>query len=570
MAKSFREHIMNKKILLGAAISIASMQASAVPFAPTDARAMAMGGTGVSSAEVASTLQYNPALLATTRDDDHFGLTFPAFGVSFSDEDDFIDEVEDFDEESTLAPGSGKTNIDLLGETLDQANAPAGQGGLQDIIDAVDAIDDATSSAELVQAGADLDSAVSNLEGVVIENDDGSDSDLVIYSDAIANDLDDLNSKGIRINGGGGVFAAIPSKKLSIGVGLSAQAVFSGNIFVPAEDTDQLRNYSGATQAYLTEVQAVQTALTDPTTGLIKAQSDFEATPNATTQAALTAAIANVDTAQQSFNEFNYGGTATPGDDSDGSAVIFQDGELAADDTQLNSYVHMVGAAIADVGLTVSRVFNIANKDIAIGITPKLQAVTIFDYIFELDGEECTDNNNDGDVDDAGECTDVEFDEDSFSDNTVDFTEFNIDLGAAHQFGSENQWQAGVVVKNLMGKEFESANGATVKISPMVRAGISHKTDWTKVAFDLDLTENDPIAFEDATQYASLGAEFNAWRILQLRAGYRANLAASGQDVVTAGFGFSPLAVRIDLGVMANASDPEKEAGFAFEFGVEF
>ena len=90
------------------------------------------------------------------------------------------------------------------------------------------------------------------------------------------------------------------------------------------------------------------------------------------------------------------------------------------------------------------------------------------------------------------------------------------------------------------------------------------------MAFDLDITENDPIAFEDATQYAALGAEFNVFRLLQLRAGYRANLAATDQDVVTAGIGFSPFAVRMDLGVMANTSDPEKEAGIAFELGVEF
>ncbi|MFT6152860.1 MAG: hypothetical protein ACJAYK_000577, partial [Crocinitomicaceae bacterium] len=34
----------NKRILLGAAITLASLQVAAIPFAPTDARAMAMGG----------------------------------------------------------------------------------------------------------------------------------------------------------------------------------------------------------------------------------------------------------------------------------------------------------------------------------------------------------------------------------------------------------------------------------------------------------------------------------------------------------------------------------------------
>lgn len=542
---------MNKKILLGAAISIASMQASAVPFAPTDARAMAMGGTGVASAEVASTMQYNPALLATTREDDHFGLKFPQLGGSLADEDDFIDEVEDFDEESELAPGTGQTNIDLLSDTLDIATGP---NGLDAVATAVADLDNANSAAEIDQARTDLNDSVDALKGVVVRNDDGSDSDLVVYSDAVATDLDDLNNKALRLNVGGSIGAAIPSKKFSLGVSLSGQGVFSGKIIVPPSDSDQLRNYAGATQDYLTEVVAVQNA----TNALFDAQTALEADPtNPALQQAAQDAIDDLDTAQASFNAFSYGGSATPNDDTDGEAIIFQNGELIADDAQLDSTVHMIGAGIADIGLTASRIFNIGGKDIAIGITPKLQLVTVFDYIFELDGED--ENGNE-----------VDFDEDSIRDNTEEYSTFNIDLGAAHQFGSVNQWQAGVVIKNLIGKEFDSSNGETIEISPMVRAGISHRTDWTKVAFDLDLTENDPVAFESATQYAALGAEFNVFRLLQLRAGYRMNLAESGQDVVTAGFGFSPFAVHMDLGVMANTSDPEKEAGIAFEFGVEF
>ena len=139
-----------------------------------------------------------------------------------------------------------------------------------------------------------------------------------------------------------------------------------------------------------------------------------------------------------------------------------------------------------------------------------------------------------------------------------------------YQFGKEDQWQAGLVVKNLISKDFETANGGTVSISPMMRAGISHQTSWSKVAFDLDLTKNDPVAFEDSTQYAAIGAELDLFRFAQLRAGYRANLAASDQDVMTFGIGLSPFAVHLDIGLMANPSDVEKEAGVAVEFGVEF
>jgi len=296
--------------------------------------------------------------------------------------------------------------------------------------------------------------------------------------------------------------------------------------------------------------------LTAATTAVATAKTALDNNPgDSTLQTNLTNAISDLNTAQGAVSGFNYGGTSTTAEDSE--AVIFENGALVAGDAQLDSTVHMIGAGIGDIGLTVSRVFNISGHDIAFGITPKLQMVTVFDYIFELDGKD--ENGNE-----------VEFDENAISDNTEEYSTFNMDIGAAYQFGAEKQFQAGLVIKNLMSKDFDSSNGATISISPMVRAGVSHKTDWTKVAFDLDLTENDPIAFEDATQYASLGAELNLLRILQLRAGYRANLAASGQDVVTAGIGFSPLAIHMNLGLMANPSDPEKEAGVAFEFGVEF
>ena len=108
----------------------------------------------------------------------------------------------------------------------------------------------------------------------------------------------------------------------------------------------------------------------------------------------------------------------------------------------------------------------------------------------------------------------------------------------------------------------------------MARAGLSYEnTDFwlkPKLAMDLDLTENEPTAFEDPTRYFGFGAEIDLFRTIQLRGGYRTNLSGTDQEVVSIGIGFSPLVVHFDLAVMANPNDPEKEAGAAFEMGVEF
>ena len=100
----------------------------------------------------------------------------------------------------------------------------------------------------------------------------------------------------------------------------------------------------------------------------------------------------------------------------------------------------------------------------------------------------------------------------------------------------------------------------------MVRIGVSHQTNWSTLVADLDLTENDPVDGGEGSQYASFGAEFNAFRIAQLRVGYRADLVNSDRSTVSAGVGFSPLGVHVDLAVAAG----ESEIGAAAQFGFRF
>jgi hypothetical protein len=138
----------------------------------------------------------------------------------------------------------------------------------------------------------------------------------------------------------------------------------------------------------------------------------------------------------------------------------------------------------------------------------------------------------------------------------------------------------GLVAKNLISKEYETESNpntatglttkTTVSLDTQFRAGISHSTEWTVVAVDLDLMENDPVAFEKPTQYASVGAEFDLFDTLQLRAGYRTNLSMSDASVVSAGIGLSPFGLHLDIAAMANPSDPKKEAGAALELGFYF
>jgi hypothetical protein len=549
MANSFRDHIMNKKILLGAAIAVASMQASAVPFAPTDARAMAMGGTGVAAAKTVHATQFNPSLLSAGDDSDDFGLLLPQVGGYVSDEDDFIDSADAFSEADHVTAFEGAVQgieapLNAISGLLPQIQSNSGdvndlatlKGLTGQLTTQTGLLNNGTTALSL--ANQNLTGTTSN--GTVIEGNTG---------------LASLSQKALRGGLGGGLGIAIPSKKFSVAISASNSTTFSGVLNVSNVDLQKLTAYTDATDAYagyldayagasddvVTTLEAIETAQNAGDTAEVTrltTSSDADALP--TRQTALT-------TAETNLNGFSYGFQGEGGTD------IFQSGVLVngANTITLESTVDIIAVAISEVGLSISREFNIANQDVAIGITPKLQRIDAYDYVVNVEDETDTGNISDFGVDDTG---------------------FNLDIGASTKFGAEGQGQLGLVIKNIMSKDVDTVNGNTVSIAPQVRAGVAYNlADWVHLAADLDITENEPVAFESPTQFAALGAELDVFGFMQVRAGYRTNLAEGGQDVISAGFGLSPFGLfHIDLGAYTNTSKPEKEAGAVFELGVDW
>ncbi len=212
--------------------------------------------------------------------------------------------------------------------------------------------------------------------------------------------------------------------------------------------------------------------------------------------------------------------------------------------TDLTSSVVATGASISDVGLSFAREFS----GVAIGITPKMSSISTFYY---EEGVNTADTGN-------------------ASDTTTDYSDFNIDVGVAKDLG--DGWRVGAVVKNLLANSYDyidntGAVRGAIEIEPMLRVGLSSQSDWYTVVADLDLTKNAPVGSgEEGTQYASIGAEFNAFRIVQLRVGYRTDLVNSDRSTVSAGFGLSPLGVHLDMAVAAS----DTEVGAALQFGFRF
>lgn len=213
----------------------------------------------------------------------------------------------------------------------------------------------------------------------------------------------------------------------------------------------------------------------------------------------------------------------------------------------LTSSVSGRALLLSEVGVSLSHQFDIGGLEVAVGATPKFTSATTYDYNF-----------TGSDLDNA----DINLEDGKRTDSA-----FNVDLGAATDLGQN--WSAGLAIRNLINHDFETAQSGPIKIRPQARAGVSRHTDRSTVSLDVDLTENDQATFETKTQFVALGAEFDVYKTVQLRVGYRNNLSASGgfpADTLSAGVGFSPFGAHVDLAVAGNSD----EVGGALRLGFSF
>ncbi len=221
----------------------------------------------------------------------------------------------------------------------------------------------------------------------------------------------------------------------------------------------------------------------------------------------------------------------------------------------LTSGINFRGVLLSEFGFSLSREFHPYNKSYAFGITPKIIKATLFDALINVS------NSNQTNVTGA--------------DYIAEYNIANFDLGAAKDYS--NGWRTGLVLKNIIPYklDFKRATpsgttpvptGNTLTLNPQARFGISHATNWSTVALDVDLTRNNPSGFENNTQYIALGGELNAFGWAQIRAGYRVDMVDSARNIASLGLGLSPFGAHVDLAVAGNAN----EIGASFQLGFRY
>lgn len=218
-----------------------------------------------------------------------------------------------------------------------------------------------------------------------------------------------------------------------------------------------------------------------------------------------------------------------------GSTVDFTGTQFGSQST-----ARAIGVAIAEAGVAFSHRYDLAGgSQLSVGLTPKAVEILTYDYVAAADNFDAADI-------DVSERTDNAFD---------------LDAGVVYKTSAESAWQFGAVAKNLVGGDYKTALGKNIEIATQLRVGAARTTKRTTLAVDLDLTENSGTSADDVTQFLGLGAEYDL-KYLQLRAGYRANLASSDvADVASIGLGVGP------LDISAAASDGTIGAYVQLGFG---
>lgn len=537
------------RLALAAAVFCTS-QVHSTPFFPMDARGLAMGNTGVASAKLAHAPNYNPSLLTQGKADDDFAFLLQG-GINLADEKEIISQAEDIDEfiipqfEGLLEENSSNNFSSAIDDM--QAAADQLENQVNNIADTEN--DDRTPEQRAEDLRNDAQALSDSIDQVEakLEELNSATSDLTSALNSISGDP-------LRTRLGVGLNLAFPGETLAAAITVKGNLVLSGRTLFSRNDQRLIEAYGLAAAEYLDAAGQVSQDIYD--------FADTVQTTEAEDIEGLASEASTLESSVEALANF----TSDEVDTADGEINIIKDGLLSseAEDPELDSRVEVIGVGIAEFGFSIAHKLNINDHYISVGITPKLQKIDTYHYVTEMDSEE-------------------DIDADDIQDSKESYSHLNLDVGVSFYMDSNKHFMFGLVAQDLIEKEFEIAEapirgsadnltltGNPVSLNAKYRAGISYQSKWFNAAIDYDLSKNKPVAYESATQYASIGGEVNLYDVVQLRGGLRLNVQ-DDSSVTSVGVGLSPFGVHLDITAMfADPDNLEKEAGIVAETGFYF
>jgi hypothetical protein len=538
-----------------AALTLGSGTALALPFNSFDPRSMAMGGTGVAVDEPGTAPFFNPALLSADDNKRSYSFELPVIGIRLYDPAKMRDTLPTLSDDANALTAS-TTPLSNNSTTLqnDTATLTTNITNLANV--------GTPTAGTLATVSANLTTVKTNMTTVSGDMTTVSNNSTTVQTNLnkVNSSLLALNNKPLQGEFGAAMVIGVPGKNYGMAFYTNAWGAAGGTLIY--KDAGTVNNISGAlgtTSTALTSssnlISATSTAQTDlnaAIAALNTANTNCNVTPVASCTTDLANAQAKLLAAQASLSSASttLSGNAT--------TITNAASTVTANKTAL-SQIHLRGVLVTETGLSISHGFVTRDQEWALGVTPKYMQLQLFDAL--LDANTGNANNATG------------------SDNVAKYSTLNFDMGVAKSY--LNGWRTGVVVKNVLPQKFDFkraptagatpvATGDTLNLNPQLRAGVSHENAWSTIAFDLDLTQNDPAGLENKSQYAALGGELSALGWAQLRAGYRADMLNSARNVTSFGLGISPripyFKIHFDLAYAYNAD----EQGASLRFGMNF
>lgn len=213
--------------------------------------------------------------------------------------------------------------------------------------------------------------------------------------------------------------------------------------------------------------------------------------------------------------------------------------QAAIVDRASRSTVNAVSIGILEVGASLAKYQTVFGQHMSFGVTPKFQKINTYIYSASVESYDL---------------------KDVFENNTSE-SNFNLDVGALWFYGP---FRVGLAGTNLVSRDIEtqvsttSSQSYTYQLRPQYTIGAGFVADYFSLSADYDVNEDKRFdQFEDNTQWVRVGMEIDIMRQLQLRAGYKVNLAYEDSDgTITGGLGVSPLGLfEIDLAVSYTNED---------------
>lgn len=222
------------------------------------------------------------------------------------------------------------------------------------------------------------------------------------------------------------------------------------------------------------------------------------------------------------------------------------------DEARLDSRIKAGGYSVADAGFSFGREISTDSipflTSLGLGTNLKYQRLDLATYNSSIEG----------------------FDEDDILDDAHEYDNgLNVDLGAVMTFDEAEKWTMSIAARDLVKNSVKNQYGDEFKTDTRVTVGAGFQGDLLSLTAQADLTEHGELGdFLKPVQYASIGAEFNAWGRAALRVGYRTDMNDTEEDLVTAGIGLSPFkTVSIDVAAFAGS---DSNVGGVVQFGFRF